>query len=210
MIIEIKKSIKPIKYESAISLLEKRLSEIHAKKKNELIWVLEHKEVYTAGTSYKNNELLDKSIKLIKTNRGGKITYHGPGQLVFYFVIDLNKRGKNIRKLISAVENTIINTLKEFKINVFADRKNIGIWHKTKSVNNIKIEKVAAIGIKVKKWIAYHGFALNISNNLDAYTKIIPCGIKDKEITNLNKIKKQKYNNISEILIEKFLEEIKN
>ena len=210
MIIEIKKSIKPIKYESAISLLEKRLSEIHAKKKNELIWVLEHKEVYTAGTSYKNNELLDKSIKLIKTNRGGKITYHGPGQLVFYFVIDLNKRGKNIRKLISAVENTIINTLKEFKINVFADRKNIGIWHKTKSVNNIKIEKVAAIGIKVKKWIAYHGFALNISNNLDAYTKIIPCGIKDKEITNLSKIKKQKYNNIKEILIEKFLKEIKN
>ena len=208
--IEIKKSIKPIKYENAISLLEKRLSDIHTKKKNELIWVLEHKEVYTAGTSYKNNELLDKSIKLIKTNRGGKITYHGPGQLVFYFVIDLNKRGKNIRKLISAIENTIINTLKEFKINVFADRKNIGIWHKTKSVNNIKFEKVAAIGIKVKKWIAYHGFALNISNNLDAYTKIIPCGIKDKEITNLNKIKKQKYNNISEILIEKFLEEIKN
>jgi len=210
MIIEIKKSIKPIKYESAISLLEKRLSEIHAKKKNELIWVLEHKEVYTAGISYKNNELLDKSIRLIKTNRGGKITYHGPGQLVFYFVIDLNKRGKNIRKLISAVENTVINTLKEYKINVFADRKNIGIWHKTKSVNNIKIEKVAAIGIKVKKWIAYHGFALNISNSLDAYTKIIPCGIKDKEITNLNKIKKQKYNNIKEILIENFLKEIKN
>ena len=210
MIIEIKKSIKPIKYKNAISLLEKRLDEIHDKKNNELIWILEHKEAYTAGTSYKNNELLDKSVKLIKTNRGGKITYHGPGQLVFYFVIDLNKRGKNIRKLISCIENTIINTLKEFKINVFADRKNIGIWHKTKSVNNIKIEKVAAIGIKVKKWIAYHGFALNISNSLDAYTKIIPCGIKDKEITNLNKIKKQKYDNLQDILIEKFLKEIKN
>ncbi len=210
MIIEIKKSIKPIKYENAISLLEKRLNEIHAKKNNELIWILEHKEVYTAGTSYKNNELLDKSIKLIKTNRGGKITYHGPGQLVFYFVIDLNKRGKNIRKLISSVENTIINTLKEFKINVFADRKNVGIWHKSKTVNNIKIEKVAAIGIKVKKWIAYHGFAINVSNNLDAYKKIIPCGIKDKKITNLIKIKKQEYKNISEILIEKFLKEIKN
>ena len=154
--------------------------------------------------------MLDKSIKLIKTNRGGKITYHGPGQLVFYFVIDLNKRGKNIRKLISSVENTIINTLKEFKINVFADRKNVGIWHKSKTVNNVKIEKVAAIGIKVKKWIAYHGFALNVSNNLDAYTKIIPCGIKDKSITNLIKIKKQKYNNISEILIKKFLKEIRN
>jgi lipoyl(octanoyl) transferase len=86
----------------------------------------------------------------------------------------------------------------------------VGIWHKRKFDNKIKIEKVAAIGIKVKKWIAYHGFALNISNKLDAYKKIIPCGIKDKEITNLIKIKKQKYNHISEILIEKFLKEIKN
>ena len=210
MMIEIKKSIKPIKYKNAISLLEKRLNEIDTKKNNELIWILEHEEVYTAGTNYKDNEVLDKSIKVVKTNRGGKITYHGPGQLVFYFVIDLNKREKNIRKLISSIENTIINTLKEFKINVFADRKNIGIWHKTKSNNKMKVKKVAAIGIKVKKWIAYHGFALNISNNLDSYKKIIPCGIKDKEITNLIKIKKQKYNHISEILIEKFLKEIKN
>jgi len=210
MIIEIKKSIKPIKYDAAISLLEKRLDEIHTKKRGELVWILEHKAVYTAGTSSKDNELLDKSIKLIKTNRGGKITYHGPGQLIFYFVIDLNKREKNVRKLISSVENTIINTLKEFKINVFADRKNVGIWHKKKSNNKIKIKKVAAIGIKVKKWIAYHGFALNVYNNLDAYTKIIPCGIKDKGITNLIKIKKQKYNSLSEKLIENFLKEIKN
>ena len=208
--IEIKKSIKPIKYENAISLLEKRLNEIHSKKNSELIWILEHEEVYTAGTSYNNSELLDKSIKLIKTNRGGKITYHGPGQLVFYFVIDLNKRGKNIRKLISSVENTIIATLKEFKINAFADRKNIGIWHKRKLKNKIKIEKIAAIGIKVKKWIAYHGFAININNNLDVYEKIIPCGIKDKEVTNLIKIKEQKYDFISNILIKNFLKEIKN
>ena len=130
--IRIKKSIKPIKYENAISLLEDRLNEIIEKKGDELIWILEHKDVYTAGVSYKNNELLDKSIKLVKTNRGGKITHHGPGQLVFYFVIDLNKREKNIRKLITSVENTIIDTLKEFKINVFEDRKNIGIWYKRK------------------------------------------------------------------------------
>ena len=208
--IEIKKSIKPVKYETAISLMERRLNEIYIKKSKELIWVLEHKEVYTAGASYKNNELLDKSIKLIKTNRGGKITYHGPGQLVFYFVIDLNKREKNIRKLISAVENTVINTLKRFKINVFADRNNVGIWYKRQSNNKTKIEKVAAIGIKVKKWIAYHGFSINISNNLDAYKKIIPCGVKDKEITSLIKIKKQKYNYISDILIKEFLKEIKN
>ena len=208
--IRIKKSIKPIKYENAISLLEERLYEIIEKRGDELIWILEHKDVYTAGVSYKNNELLDKSIKLVKTNRGGKITHHGPGQLVFYFVIDLNKREKNIRKLITSVENTIIDTLKEFKINVFADRKNIGIWYKRKFNNRIKFEKVAAIGIKVKKWIAYHGFSINISNNLDAYKKIIPCGIKDKEVTNLISIKKQKYNNLPDILIKKFLEEIKN
>ena len=210
MMIEIKKSIKPVKYKNAILILEKRLNEIHTKKNSELIWILEHQEVYTAGTSYKNNEILDKSIKIIKTNRGGKITYHGPGQLVFYFVIDLNKRGKNVRKLISSVENAIIGSLKEFKIDTFADRENVGIWHKRKFDNKIKIEKVAAIGIKVKKWIAYHGFALNISNNLDVYTKIIPCGIKDKDITNLMKIKKQRYKYISDILIDKFLEQIKN
>tara|TARA_Y100000817_G_scaffold208817_1_gene163806 strand:- start:338 stop:970 length:633 start_codon:yes stop_codon:yes gene_type:complete len=210
MMIRIKKSIKPIKYENAISLLEERLNEIVEKRGNELIWTLEHKDVYTAGVSYKNNELLDKSIKLVKTNRGGKITHHGPGQLVFYFVIDLNKREKNIRKLITSVENTIIETLKEYKISVFADRENIGIWYKRKFNNRIKIEKVAAIGIKVKKWIAYHGFSINISNNLDAYKKIIPCGIKDKEVTNLISIKKQKYNNLSDILIKNFLKEIKN
>ena len=210
MNIEIKKSKKPVKYEDALNFMEERLLKIEQKKSQNLIWILEHNDLYTAGTNYKESEILDKSIKILKTNRGGKITYHGPGQLVFYFVIDLNKREKNIRKLITSVENTIINTLKEFNIKVFADRKNVGIWHKRKFDNKIKIEKVAAIGIKVKKWIAYHGFALNISNNLDAYAKIIPCGIKDKEITNLIKIKKQRYNYISEILIEKFLKEIKN
>ena len=207
MMIEIKKSIKPIKYEKAISLLEKRLDEIHTKKRNELIWILEHHEVYTAGTSYKDNELLDKSINLVKTNRGGKITYHGPGQLVFYFVIDLNKRGKNIKKIITAIEKTIVDTLKNYNIKCFADRKNIGIWLEHKSG---KIDKIAAIGIKVKKWIAYHGFALNISNDLNVYKKIVPCGIRDRGVSNLNKIKKQNYKNIENNLIKNFLSNIKN
>ncbi len=207
MIIEIKKSIKPVKYENAITFLEKRLDEIHTKKRNELIWILEHQEVYTAGTSYKDNELLDKSINLVKTNRGGKITYHGPGQLVFYFVIDLNKRGKNIKKIITAIEKTIVDTLKNYNIKCFADRKNIGIWLEHKSG---KIDKIAAIGIKVKKWIAYHGFALNISNDLNVYKKIVPCGIRDRGVSNLNKIKKQNYKNIENNLIKNFLSNIKN
>ena len=207
MNIEIKKSVKPVKYKYAIDKLEERLEKIKLNKKNELIWILEHNEIYTAGTSFNKNEIIDKSIKFIKTSRGGKVTYHGPGQLVFYFVIDLNKRGKNIRRLLSGIENTIIKTLNEYKINCFADRKNIGIWHKNKSG---QINKIAAIGIKVKKWIAYHGFSINISNNLLAYNKIVPCGIKDRGVINLTKIKKQNYKNIKKNLIKNFLQNINN
>ncbi len=207
MNIEIKKSVKPVKYKFAIDKLEERLEQIRLNKKKELIWILEHNEIFTAGTNYEDKEILDKSIKFIKTNRGGKITYHGPGQLIFYFVIDLNKRGKNIRKLITSIENTIIKTLKEYKINSFADKKNIGIWHKNKFA---KINKIAAIGIKVRNWIAYHGFSINISNNLDSYKKIIPCGIKDKGVINLIKIKKQNYKNIKNNLVKNFLNNINN
>ena len=206
MNIEIKKSIKPIKYNFAINYMEKRLEQISMGKKNELIWTLEHDEIYTGGTSYKENEILDSSIKFIKTNRGGKITYHGSGQLVFYFVLDLKKRKINIKKLITIIEKTIIDTLDYFKIKSFADRKNIGIWYK----KNKKIEKVAAIGIKVKKWIAFHGFSINICNDLKKYEKIVPCGIKEKKITNLLKIKNQDYKAINDILIKRFLINIKN
>ena len=206
MKIEIKKSIKPIKYNFAINNMEKRLEQVSRGEKNELIWILEHEEIYTGGTSYKENEIIDKSINFIKTNRGGKITFHGEGQLVFYFVLDLKKREINIRKLIYSIEKTIIDTLSYFKIKSFADRKNIGIWCK----NNKDIEKVAAIGIKVKKWIAYHGFAINICNDLKKYEKIIPCGIKEKKVTNLIKIKKQNYKIIKDILLKKFLFNIQN
>ena len=207
MTIEIKKSVKPIKYKYAIDMLEERLEQIRVNKNKELIWILEHEEIYTGGTSFKSCEILDKSINFVKTNRGGKITYHGPGQIVFYFVLDLNKRGKNIKKILTAIEKTIIDTLKEYKINGFADRKNIGIWFKDKSG---KVNKIAAIGIKVKKWIAYHGFALNISNNLDVYKKIIPCGISNRGVTNLKTIKEQNYKKIKITLIKNFLSNIKN
>ena len=129
---------------------EMRACYIKINKNKELIWILEHEEVYTGGTSFSENEILDKSINFIKTNRGGKITYHGPGQLVFYFAIDLSTRGKNIKKIITAIEKTIIDTLKIYNIKCFADRKNIGIWFENKSG---KLDKIAAIGIKVKKWI---------------------------------------------------------
>jgi lipoyl(octanoyl) transferase len=204
MNIEIKKSIKPINYFDAINILEKRLDDLYAYINKELIWTLEHNEIFTAGTSYKENEILDNSINLIKTNRGGKITCHAPGQLICYFVIDLRKR-KDIRKFISCIEKTIIETLKYYKIETFSDKDNIGIWHK----KNDSINKVAAIGVRVKKWIAYHGFAVNINNNLDQYKKIIPCGIKDKGVTNLISIIDKDYSNLGDVLIEKFISNLK-
>ena len=201
MTIEIKKSKKPVDYMKAMSLLEKRMLKIHEKKENELIWILKHPNVFTGGTSYQKNEILDKSIKILKTNRGGKITYHGPGQIIIYFVLDLKKRNNNIRKLILIIEKTIIETLKSYNIDSFSDRKNIGIW-----VNHEdKIKKIAAIGIKVKKWIAYHGFSINIDTNLNNFEKIIPCGIKDKEVSNLKVIKKQDYSEIGDLIVEKFI-----
>jgi lipoyl(octanoyl) transferase len=206
MNIEIKKSQKPVKYEDALVFMEKRLSEISKNNINDLIWILEHEEVYTAGTSYSEKEILDKSIKIIKTNRGGKITYHGPGQLICYFVINLRKEKKDIRKFISLIEKTIIETLEFFNIKTFADRENIGIWHN----NNNEIKKVAAIGVRVSKWIAYHGFSININNDLKKYDAIIPCGIKDKGVTNLKKIKDQDYSEINQKLIENFISNLQN
>ena len=200
MNIEIKKSIKPVKYDVAIKFLEERLLDIDINKKGDLIWLLEHEEIYTAGTSYKESEILNKDINLFKTNRGGKITYHGPGQLICYFVIDLKQRQKDIRKFITIIEKTIIESLSEFNIKSFGDPKNIGIWINDKT----EIKKVAAIGVRVSKWIAYHGFAINIDTNLVKYQNIIPCGISDKGVTSLKNISNQNYNKLSDVIINNF------
>ena len=206
MNIEIKKSKKPIKYEEAIKIMEERLLQINNNSSNELIWILEHEDIYTAGTNFKENEILDKSINVIKTNRGGKITYHGKGQLICYFVINLNKRKKDIRNFISILEKTIIDTLKFYKIDTFSDKENIGIWFDDKK----NLKKVAAIGVRVSKWIAYHGFSININNDLKKYNSIIPCGITDKGVTNLKNIKDQNYNDLENELIKNFISNLNN
>ena len=206
MNIEIKKSTKPVKYNDALTQLEARSKLVSQNEEKELIWILEHEPIYTAGTSYSENDIIDKTINICETNRGGKITFHGPGQLMFYFVIDLRNRKKDIRKFISVIENSIIETLREFKIDCHADRENIGIWINNKG----KLEKIAAIGVRVSKWIAYHGFCLNIKNDLEPYKKIIPCGISDKKVTSLSKISKVKFDKIDEILINKFISNLEN
>ena len=202
MNIEVKKTVKPLDYNESMKILETRVNDVMLGKKNELLWILEHNTVYTAGSSAKDEDILNKNIKIVKSNRGGKHTVHSPGQKIVYFVLNLNTREKNIRKLVNNIENCIINILKEYKIISHADKKNIGIW--TNEKNNVK--KIAAIGVKVKKWIAYHGFSINVSNDLTKYNEIIPCGIRDKGITSLENMNIKNYKNIDEIIAKNFLD----
>jgi len=197
MTIEVKNSIKPLDYIESINALENRVNDVFLGKKNELLWILEHNTVYTGGTSSNQKDLINKKTKIIKTNRGGKYTVHSPGQKVIYFVLNLNKRKKDIRRLITQVENCIMNTLSEYEISSFADKKNIGIW--------VGDKKIAAIGIKVKKWIAYHGFCLNVSNDLKKYENIVPCGIRNKGITSLKDMGIINFKNINKIITKHFL-----
>ena len=205
MNIEIKRSIKPVNYLDAIKFLEDRVIKINNNQANELIWILEHPSTFTAGPSSNKRDILDKSIDIIKTSRGGKITWHGPGQLICYLVINLNNRKRDIRKFVNIIENSIIHSLKSFGIECFSDRKNIGIWSK---LNN-KDKKVGAIGIKVKRWIAYHGFSININNDISNYQKIVPCGIKDKGIGTLKEINNQNYNKLSDVIIKNLVTNLK-
>ena len=181
MDIDFKISKKPVNYKKAIKLLEKRVNNVRNGGR-ELVWFLEHPITYTAGIRSTNAEVLDKSLDLIKTNRGGKITIHNPGQQIVYFVINLNIRKKDIRNLVRQIENAIIEFLKIYGIESYADKKDIGIW--------VKRKKIAAIGIRVSRWIAYHGFSINIKNNLNDYKKIMPCGLNNKNITSLKNEKK--------------------
>ena len=200
MSIEIRFSKKPIPYKKAMLFLNKRVEEVKNGDNKELIWVLEHPKTYTAGVSFKQNEIIDKKIKIIKTNRGGKITLHNPGQKIIYFVINLNNRKKDIRKFINTIEVSIIEFLKFLKINAKKDKKNIGIW--------VKERKIAAIGLRVSRWVAFHGFSINISNNLKEYLKIVPCGLDNKKITSVYSERKIIPKNFENKLVNIFIKNI--
>ena len=202
MSIEVKISNKRVNYKKAMYILEKRVENVKKGLKKEFIWILEHPTTFTGGIRSKESEILDKRIKVVKTNRGGKITLHNPGQRIIYFVINLNERKKDIRLFINTIEKSIIEVLNKYNIKAYSDRKNIGIW--------VKNKKISAIGIRVKKWIAYHGFSININNDLNKYKAIVPCGINDKGVTSLEKINKQSYKNFDKKLIENFILNLKN
>ena len=196
MDIEFKISKNPVNYKKALQLLEKRVNRVKEGGR-ELVWFLEHPITYTAGIRSKKEEILDKFINVVKTNRGGKITLHNPGQQIVYFVINLNRRKKDIRNLVRQIENIIIKFLKIYGIESYADKKDIGIW--------VKRRKIAAIGIRVSRWVAYHGFSININNNLNDYHKIIPCGLDNEKITSITMEERKPINinnNLKKIILK--------
>ena len=202
MSIEIKISKKRIPYKIAMLFLNKRVEEVKNGKNKELVWILEHPTTYTAGISFNKKEIIDKKIKIVRSNRGGKITLHNPGQKIVYFVIDLNKRKKDIRKFINSIEKSIIQFLENYQIKSQNDKKNIGIW--------VKDKKIAAIGIRVSRWVAYHGCSINISNNLNQYLKIIPCGLDNKKVTSIFKLISVKPKKFENSLANIFIKNINN
>ncbi len=188
--IEIINSRELINYESAIEFMKTRINKIHTNNEDELIWFLEHDHVYTQGTSAKDDEIIKLSnTNIIKTNRGGKTTYHGPGQRVIYFLINLNKRKKDIRKFISIIEKSLISFLAVYNVEAKSFKDRVGIWV-TKS-NNIKFEKekkIGAIGLRVSKWITYHGLSFNINPDMKYYDNINACGLKNYKNTSLKEL----------------------
>ena len=202
MSIEIKFSKRRIVYKKAMEFLNKRVEAVKKGKKNDLIWILEHPKTYTAGVSFSQKDILDKKIKFIRTNRGGKVTLHNPGQKVIYFTINLNSKKKDIRKFINSIEKSIIEFLKIYRIPARKDKKNIGIW--------VKDKKIAAIGLRISRWVAYHGCSININNNLEDYYKIIPCGLESNKVTSIESERGFSPKNFEKRLAKIFLKNINN
>ena len=188
--IEIKISKELIDYESSIQFMKSKVDKIKNKTSNELLWFLEHNDIYTQGTSAKNDEILNRNkIDIIQTNRGGKTTYHGPGQRIVYFLIDLNKRRKDIRSFINVIEKSLILFLADYEIEAQSFKDRVGIWvTKSKNQKFKKEKKIGAIGLRVSKWVTYHGLSFNIKPNLEYYKYINACGLKDYENTSLKEL----------------------
>ena len=187
MNIEIKKQYDLVDYEASVKFMQLRVNEISKNLQKELIWFLSHDHIYTKGTSAKENEILKTNeIKIVKTNRGGKTTYHGPGQRIVYFMIDLNSKKKDIRKFITIIEQSLIEFLKNYKINATTFKDRVGIWITGKDGQTFdKEEKIGAIGLRLQKWITYHGLSFNIKPDMTNYEYINACGLENSKNTSL-------------------------
>ena len=188
--IDIKISNHNIEYINALNFMEKKVDKIINNEENEMLWFLNHNHIYTCGTSANKNEILFKTnTPIFQTNRGGKTTYHGPGQRIVYIMINLNKRKKDIRKFVNIIENSVISLLNEFDIEATTFPERVGIWVIKYQGNKLsKEKKIGAIGLRIKKWITYHGLSFNINPDLKYYENITACGLKNYSFTSLKNL----------------------
>ena len=188
--IEIKISNEEINYKEAVLFMESKVRDISENNSKELLWFLSHNHIFTQGTSASDDEILNSDvIEVLKTNRGGKTTYHGPGQRIVYFMLNLNNKKKDIRKFISVIENSVIDFLKNYNVEARAFKDRVGIWViKNNKMTFDKEKKISAIGLRVKKWITYHGMSFNINPDLKYYNSIHSCGLKEYANTSLNEL----------------------
>ena len=193
---------KTIDYPDSIEFMEKKIEDIHKNKCKEFLWFLEHDNIYTAGTSAKQKDLINSNkFKVYKSSRGGQYTYHGPGQRVVYLMLNLRKKGYDIRKFISLIEEWIIKSLKDIDVNAVNDKNHVGIWVKDKN----SLKKISSIGLRVRKGITFHGISINLNPNLENFKGINPCGNDPKDVTSLEEIGlKNKIKKFDQVLIKNF------
>ena len=210
--IEIKISDNEINYDEAVKFMETRVESINKDQSRELLWFLNHNHIFTQGTSAQIDEILDSNkIDIIKTNRGGKTTYHGPGQRIVYFMLNLNNKKKDIRKFISIIEDSVIRLLRNYNVEARAFKDRVGIWViKNNRMTLDKEKKIGAIGLRVKKWITYHGMSFNIDPDLKYYNYIHSCGLKEYKNTSMQELGvKLDQNEFDEYFREIFLDKLK-
>ncbi len=188
--IEIKTSNNEIDYHEAVKFMESKVEDINKNQSKELLWFLTHNHIFTQGTSAKEDEILNSNIiDIIKTNRGGKTTYHGPGQRIVYFMLNLNYKKKDIRKFISLIEDSLIIFLENYNVEARTFKDRVGIWvTKNNKITFNKERKIGAIGLRVKKWITYHGMSFNINPELKYYDYIHSCGLKQFDNTSMEEL----------------------
>lgn len=184
-------SARPIEYLDAVADMERRVSEIRAGTASECVWLLEHPPTYTAGTSAKTDDLLlPDRFPVYATGRGGEYTYHGPGQRIAYVMLDLTQRRKDVRAYVHALENWIIATLSEFGVLGEGRKGRVGVWVRRSDLGENKEDKIAAIGVRIRRWVTFHGISLNVNPELEHYSGIIPCGVQEHGVTSLTDLGK--------------------
>ena len=197
------KSEELVDFSHSISWMEKRAVQIYTQERSECVWLLQHPPIYTAGTSAKIKDLKDPDrFPVIKTSRGGQYTYHGPGQRIIYVMLDLNKRGKDIKKYVKNLEIWVIRSLEKLEITGETRSGRVGIWVSRPNKpslpdGSVREDKIAAIGVRLKKWITYHGISINVNPDLSHFNGIVPCGISNQGITSFEDLDNR--NNINDL-----------